>query len=146
MKRFESFPVSPEEEVGRLGEVFRHPRFLNGSERERDRIMRASSTFFYEDELSYPWDNYFGLALRPMLRGSNVLDVGCFTGGRDTAWFERYELGSLTGLEVRAVCVDAAKRFAVSKGTRAGYVVGLAEAMPFEDARFDAILSFETFE
>jgi len=146
MKRFESIPVSPEEKVGRLGEVFRHPKFLSASEPERDRIMRASSTFFYEDELAYPWDNYFGKELRPMLRGANVLDVGCFTGGRDAAWFQRYELGSLTGLEIRPVCVDAATRFAASKGIRAEYLVGLAESMPFEAGRFDAILTFETFE
>jgi len=146
MKRFERIPVSPEQQVGRLGEVFRHPLFLNGTEAERERIMRASSTFFYEDELAYPWDNYFGQELEPMLRGSDVLDVGCFTGGRDAAWFQRYKLRSLTGLEIRPVCVEAATRFAASKGIQAEYLVGLAESMPFEDGRFDAIMTFETLE
>jgi 2-polyprenyl-3-methyl-5-hydroxy-6-metoxy-1,4-benzoquinol methylase len=146
MSVFEVIPASPEVCVSNLGEVFQHPIFLNGSERQRRDIMRASSTFFYENERAYAWDNYFGRDLKPLLVGAEVLDLGCFTGGRDAAWYERYGLKSLTGLELREICVEAATQFAAYKGLNARYVVGIGEAMQFPSESFDAILTFETFE
>jgi len=146
MKRFEVVPPSPEKVVGRLGEVFQHPIFLKGSQAERESIMHSSSLFFYEDEYAYSWENYLGIELRPLLEGTRVLDLGCFTGGRDAAWFEKYRLQHLTGLEARPVCVEAARRFAAFKRIEADYFVGIGESMPFPKESFDAILTFETFE
>jgi len=146
MKAFEVFPTAPDVCVGSLGEIFQHPLFLNGSEAERRQIMHASSTFFYENERAYAWDNYFGRELRTLLNQADVLDLGCFTGGRDAAWHQRYGLKSLTGLEVREVCVEAATYFAAHQGINSKYVVGIGEAMQFPSESFDAILTFETFE
>lgn len=146
MRLCETTPASPEVCVADLGEVFQHPFFLNGSEAQRRRIMRDSSNFFYENERAYSWDNYFGRDLKPLLHKKDALDLGCFTGGRDVAWYQRYELRSLTGLEVREVCVEAATQFAAYQGINARYVVGIGEAMEFPSESFDAILTFETFE
>ena len=96
-------PAVPEfspDTVGELQEVFDHDFFVNGTEAEKRRIMLGSSTSKYESELDYPWDHYFGYDLKPLLKGKSVLDLGCFTGGRSVAWFERYELAHVTGLDV----------------------------------------------
>jgi SAM-dependent methyltransferase len=146
MKAFEVFPTSPEVSVADLGEVFQHPVFLNGTEAQRRQIMHASSMFFYENERTYAWDNYFGRDLEPLLQQAEVLDLGCFTGGRDAAWYQRYDLKKLTGLEIREVCVEAATYFAASQRINARYIVGIGESMPFPSESFDAILTFETFE
>jgi SAM-dependent methyltransferase len=146
MKRFLAYPTSPEVCVADLGEVFQHPLFVNGSEAQRRRVMHASSNFFYENERAYAWDNYFGQDLKPLLYQKEALDLGCFTGGRDAAWYQRYGLKSLTGLEMREVCVEAATHFAAYQGINARYVVGIGEAMKFPSESFDAILTFETFE
>jgi SAM-dependent methyltransferase len=108
--------------------------------------MHTSSRFFYENERAYAWDNYFGRDLKPLLAGTEILDLGCFTGGRDAAWFQRYGLKSLTGIEIREICVEAATHFAAHQGINARYVVGIGEAMGFAAESFDAILTFETFE
>ena len=60
MKLFERVPFSPEDKITGLNEVFRHPVFTRGSESEKKRIMFESSQFKFEDEMKYPWDQYFG--------------------------------------------------------------------------------------
>ena len=146
MKQFESFPISPEVEVGELQEVFHHPIFLKGSQSERNEIMLKSSESKYNSELKYPWDHYFGIELLPFLQKKVVLDLGCFTGGRSAAWFERYQLDHLVGIDVTQIYIDAATQFAAAKKIKADFKVAKGESLPFEDESFDAILSFDVFE
>lgn len=146
MKKWQTFPTSPEEEVGTLNEVFRHAIFLNGSEAERKTIMLKSSESKYMDELEYPWDNYFGVDLSPFLQGKIVLDLGCFTGGRSVAWAERYKLSCLIGVDVTQTYIDAATQFATMKKIKANFQVAKGESLPFEDQTIDAILSFDVLE
>lgn len=145
MKTFETVPPDPEI-VGGINEVFRHPIFADGSEAERKRIMIASAQSIYHDELQYPWDNYFGRELGPLLAEKHALDLGCFTGGRAVAWFQRYGLGSVSGLDTDEVFIEAAEAFAASKGVPAAFMVGRGEELPIEDETFDAILSFDVLE
>src|SRR5258706_12606848 len=86
MKVFPVFPASPEENFGDLQEVFRHDSFLKADAQRRAALMLESSRCKYESEIAYPWDNYFGMDLRPLLAGKEALDLGCFTGGRGVAW------------------------------------------------------------
>ncbi|MFN8557634.1 MAG: class I SAM-dependent methyltransferase [Dehalococcoidia bacterium] len=146
MHRFASAPVPPTERVGVLSEVFRHDLFVNGDEAARRRIMRASAQAKYEDEHDYPWDHYFGVNLAPLLRGANVLDLGCFTGGRSAAWYERYGLAHLSGVDVAPIYVDAARRYAAERGINADFRLGVGESLPFANGTFDAVLSFDVFE
>lgn len=146
MKRWEAFPSSPSANVGELQEVFRHTIFVNGTEAERTAIMLESSESKYQTELAYPWDHYFGIDLSPLLQGKVALDLGCFTGGRGVAWFERYKLNFLTGIDVKQVFIDAATRFAALKKIPADYRVAQGEELPFEDNTLDAILSYDVFE
>jgi SAM-dependent methyltransferase len=146
MKLAEETPPPPDVEVGRLGEVFQHSLYVNGTPQAQAEIRRRSAEFFYRDELDYPWDHYFGLKLKPSLCGKNALDLGCFTGGRSVAWCEMYELAHLTGVDVAPHCIQAATEFATSKKVHAQFDIAHAESLPFESDGFDAVLSFETFE
>jgi len=146
MKRWEAFPPPPGENAGEFQEVFRHAIFVKGTEAERKAIMLASSESKYRNELAYPWDHYFGMDLAPLLRGKAALDLGCFTGGRGAAWFERYGLGFLTGIDVKQEFIDAAKQFAALRKIPAAYRVAVGEDLPFEDDSLDAILSYDVFE
>ena len=146
MKRWETFPTSPEVSVGELNEVFHHCIFLNGSKTEREAIMLKSSTSKYESELEYPWDHYFGIDLSPFLQGKMALDLGCFTGGRSVAWFERYSLDYIVGIDINQIYIGAAAQFAAMKKIRGDFKVARGELLPFEDETMDAILSFDVFE
>lgn len=146
MKKGDAVPTSPEDEVGELQEIFRHAIFLNGSETEQKAIMLKSSQSSYKSELEYPWDHYFGVDLSPFLRGKVALDLGCFTGGRGVAWFERYKLDHLIGIDVKQTYIDAATQFAAMKKIQADFAVAKGEALPFEDETIDAILSYNVFE
>ena len=146
MERFESFPLDPGQSIGGCNEVFRHPLFTEGSKAERLQIMLASARAVYEDECQYPWDHYFGRDLRPFLAGKRVLDLGCFTGGRAVAWFQRYGIAHISGTDTNEVFMDAARAFARSQHTAARFSAGRGEDLPYSDESFDAILSFDVFE
>jgi SAM-dependent methyltransferase len=147
MRLREAFPVPPTgEQVGELQEIFDHPRFINGSEKERRAMMQASALAKYKSEVEYPWDNYFGMDLRPWLKGKRALDAGCFTGGRGVAWAERYGLAQLLGVDVVESYIAAASEFAAGRGVPADFRLAKTELLPFEDDSIDAVLSFEVME
>ncbi|WP_431237371.1 methyltransferase domain-containing protein [Mycolicibacterium aichiense] len=132
--------------VGELEEVFNTEFFINGSETDKREIMLGSSTSKYRGELEYPWDNYFGYDLAPFLKGKRVMDLGSHTGGRSVAWFERYGLAHISGVDVREEFIAAARQFAEVKGISADFTLGVGERLPFEDESFDAIVSFDVLE
>ncbi|MDW5615075.1 class I SAM-dependent methyltransferase [Mycolicibacterium sp. D5.8-2] len=132
--------------IGELEEVFNTELFVNGSEIDQREIMLGSSTSKYRGELEYPWDNYFGYDLAPFLQNKSALDLGCHTGGRSVAWFERYKLFHITGIDVRDEFIAAAKQFASVHQASADFTLGVGERLPFEDESFDAILSFDVLE
>jgi ubiquinone/menaquinone biosynthesis C-methylase UbiE len=96
--------------------------------------------------MNYPWDNYFGTDLSSFLQGKMALDIGCFTGGRSVAWFERYKLKHITGIDIRKLFIESAKQFASIHNISADFKVSYGESLPFENETFDAILTFDVFE
>ncbi len=129
-----------------LSEIFRHKSFTEASNQERERIMQKSSEFKFLCEYQHPFDSYFGFDLAPLLRGKVVLDLGCFTGGKSVAYAERYRLDKIYGIDIRDVYIEAAQRFAKTKGIKAEFVCATGENLPFEDEKFDAICSHDVFE
>src|SRR6185369_14686777 len=119
MKLSEARSASPAKEIGTCQELFHHERFTRAADAERRAIMLASSQKKYAEELAYPWDSYFGVDLTPYLTGREVLDLGCFNGGRSVAWFERYRFKRLIGIDVALEFIEAATQFAQSKGVNA---------------------------
>jgi len=146
MNMFKSYPRFYENEVGMLNEIFNHEYFLHADDNKRKSIMLKSSESKYKDELQYPFDNYFGFSLFPFLKGKIVLDIGCFTGGRSIAWFEKYRLRQISGTDIKEVYIEAAKQFGTIHNTKTDFRIGYGESLPFEDETFDAILSFDVFE
>ena len=146
MKLAETHPISPDTKIGELQEVFRHNVFLYASETRQKQLMLASSMAKYRSELDYPWDTYFGLQLSPFLEDKVVLDLGCFNGGRSVAWFERYKMDMLFGVDVDQVFIHSATQFATFKNVKATFTVSKGEELPFEETTFDAVLSFDVFE
>ena len=76
------------------------------------------------------------------LAGKDVLDVGCGRGGGSAAVFERFGPRSLTGLDLAKSAIERCR----ARYGRAGltFVAGDAEALPFPDETFDAVLSVES--
>lgn len=146
MKLREIFPSSPYNKIGKLQEIFCHEMFINATESARRELMLKSSNAKYECELDYPWDNYFGMDISKYLNNKVVLDLGCFNGGRSAAWFLRYNLRKVFGIDVDQAYIDSAIQFAYAKRINAEYKVAKGEQLPFKDQTFDAVLSFDVIE
>lgn len=146
MKKFQSFPVYDKDKVGVLQEIFNHPSFQNSSFKEQQEIMLKSSQSKYNNEFSFPFDKYFGFELLPILKNKSILDLGCFTGGRSVAWFERYKLKKISGIDINKEYIDAALQFSKKKAINFKFKQAYGENIPFENNQFDAILSFDVFE
>ncbi len=76
------------------------------------------------------------------LAGKDVLDVGCGRGGGTAFVFERFRPRTMTGLDLAPRAIARCR----AKHERPGltFVAGDAEALPFPDASFDAVLSVES--
>ncbi len=79
---------------------------------------------------------------RTLCGGMDVLDVACGEG-YGTALIAQVAR-SVTGLDYDAGAIDHATAAFAAPAT--GFVQGSATAMPFADASFDAVVSFETIE
>jgi ubiquinone/menaquinone biosynthesis C-methylase UbiE len=146
MQAFQTFPVPPTEKINDFQEVLYHDIFINGTPETRQNILLQSSLTSYESEVTHPWDSYFDVDLKPYLQGKDVLDLGCFNGGRGLAWYERYEFASITGVDIYPEYMDAANQFAQFRHANAKYVLSEGAGLPFADNSFDAIVSYEVFE
>lgn len=143
MKLFERVPSCNDLS---LNEIFNHKNFIEASEEERKIIMQKSAEFRYINELEIPFESYFGFNLISLLNGKVVLDLGCFTGGRAVAWYERYGLKKIYGIDTKDNFIEAASLFAKSKGVNAEFICAKGEDIPFEDNKFDAIITYDVFE
>lgn len=76
--------------------------------------------------------------------GKDVLDLGCAGGFMAEAMAERG--ANVTGIDPAAAAVDAARRHARASGLRIGYDVGVGEALPYDDASFDAVVCVDVLE
>ncbi len=71
---------------------------------------------------------------------SRVLEVGCGTG-RTLLELERKFGCSVTGVDIRSVMVEKARRRAKEMGQTARFIKANVEALPFPDGEFDLIVS-----
>jgi SAM-dependent methyltransferase len=71
--------------------------------------------------------------------GDEVLDVACGTG--NAAIPAAQAGGKVTGLDLTPALFDAGRRRAAKAGVELEWVEGDAQALPFDDASFDVVLS-----
>ncbi|HWW82310.1 MAG TPA: methyltransferase domain-containing protein [Vicinamibacterales bacterium] len=85
-------------------------------------------------------DALVGLArLQP---GESVLDVGCGTGSLAIAAERRVgPTGTVQGVDASPEMIDRAHRKAMNAGVTVTFRQAVAEALPFPDSTFDAVLS-----
>ena len=82
------------------------------------------------------------LQLARIANGESVLDVGCGTGTLAIAAKRRVgEAGAVYGVDASAEMLARAEKKARKAGTDVFFKNALAEALPFADAQFDAVLS-----
>lgn len=80
------------------------------------------------------------------MEGKKALDLGCFTGGRSIAWFEKYDLESIAGIDIKDEYIEAARQFAKKHSATSEFIKGLGESLPYEYDSFDAVMSYDIFE
>jgi 2-polyprenyl-6-hydroxyphenyl methylase/3-demethylubiquinone-9 3-methyltransferase len=71
-------------------------------------------------------------------QGKAVLDLGCAGGFMAEAMARRG--AQVTGIDPASGAIDAARAHARTGGLRIGYDVGVGEALPYDEASFDAVV------
>ena len=77
-------------------------------------------------------------------QGKDVLDLGCAGGFMAEALAKRG--ANVTGIDPAADAIAAARDHAKSEGLRIGYDTGMGEALPYDDASFDAVVCVDVLE
>lgn len=75
-------------------------------------------------------------------KGNDVLDVGCGTGTLTLLAKERVgDSGRVHGIDASPEMIGVARQKAADRKQNVNFQLGLIEALPFEDASFDVVLS-----
>lgn len=85
---------------------------------------------------------YDHVASGAVLWGKDVLEVGCGRGGGASFVFQQHRPRSLTGLDFSTAAIRFCQRRYPAPGLR--FVPGDAEALPFPDQSFDAVINVES--
>jgi len=141
------FPRRPKVDDFALREVFNQQRFREASRAGQDDFKIKSAQYRYDYEGQRPFfTTYFPGIDMSKYAGKEVLDVGCFTGGRLVSWAERYALRRADGIDINWVFVDAARRFARLKEAPAHFVASVGEHLPYRAGTFDVVTSYDVLE
>ncbi len=77
-------------------------------------------------------------------QGKDVLEIGCAGGFMTEALARRG--ARVTGIDPAADAIGAARAHAGATGLCIAYDVGVGEALPYEDSRFDAVVCVDVLE
>jgi 2-polyprenyl-3-methyl-5-hydroxy-6-metoxy-1,4-benzoquinol methylase len=125
--------------TGSIGEAT--PHLFGGTDESKPRWE-----YEHGDEFVASLAGYVDLNL---LRGKDVLDVGCGWGGKAVFLAERFGPRTIHGFDLPGGIYDpkVPAAFAAERGvTSCTFTSGHAERIPYEDERFDVVLSEDVLE
>jgi SAM-dependent methyltransferase len=70
----------------------------------------------------------------------DVLELGC-GGAANLQFYDWYKIRSLSGIDPSAELLERANAELTQQGRRANFITGIAEALPYESASFDTIVT-----
>ena len=135
-------------EGARFKEVFNHPDYLGLDQATQLEFGLHWARRLYQQEVDNPAiDNYFiDFDLSKYTKGSVMLDIGCYLGGKTVRWLEKYKAAEIYGVDIDPRFIQIAKNFAIEKKANAYFKVNFAENLEFPDSYFDVILTEQTLE
>jgi ubiquinone/menaquinone biosynthesis C-methylase UbiE len=146
-KAMKAWPVVPDEQDLSLWEVFNQRRYTGATPDEQKAIQLQSAQFRYDyEQTDNLFDHYFPQFDTTEFRGTSVLDLGSFTGGRLVYWVERYGFVNARGIDINPLFADAGAAFAASKHVDAKFDTGVAEFLPYADDTFDYVVTYDVLE
>lgn len=118
------------------------------TETERIEGLLSVARKRYEESKSVKLDTYFKTDLKEILGGKDVLEIGSNHGGASLAYFQLYELNSITGLDTSESQAEISNIYFEKEGVKSNYkfIKCYAEEIPFASENFDAIISTDVFE
>ncbi len=106
----------------------------------------ASGHREYEDGPSF-FAHFHGRLTLDHLRGRDVLDLGCGYGGRTVYYAREGQVHEIHGIDISEEVMRRCALLARDLGApRARFEMGRAEALPYGDASFDVVLSYDVLE
>jgi ubiquinone/menaquinone biosynthesis C-methylase UbiE len=131
-------------------ETINHKNFIDAIEAEKRAILFEMARSHYSEDQLKPFDHYYpNCSLKSLLAGKRVLDLGCWCGGKSVSYAERWNVKSMHGIDVNKYFIEAAILFSSTRqNTDINYdfTVAVAEALPYRDDYFDAIVSWDVLE
>lgn len=123
-----------------------HPRKRNDLEfydRMADRWWQPNEKIYTLSYLNLPRFTYFDSYIKDW-QGLNVLDVGC--GGGYSCEFMAAKGAIVSGIDRSYPCIISARNHAANQGWEIDYKVGQAEALPWQNDTFDAVICVDVLE
>lgn len=124
---------------------------MTANTRNKQEIYDAAATAWWSDELRWVrtlknlvparlkfFDRHFDWA------GKRVLDLGCAGGFMAEAMAQRG--AQVTGIDPAKEAIAAARSHAAQSGLDIRYDTGMGEALPYDDAAFDAVVCVDVLE
>jgi ubiquinone/menaquinone biosynthesis C-methylase UbiE len=130
-------------------EFFNHPVFLGLPLSEQREMSLNWARKLYDIECQFDsLDNFFGSAQldKLILPGANILDIGCYVGGKTIRWLEKFDGKEIFGIDIDPQYIAAANELARERNLQAHFKVNYAENLDFDDEYFDLIITENTFE
>jgi 2-polyprenyl-3-methyl-5-hydroxy-6-metoxy-1,4-benzoquinol methylase len=144
-------PSEPAYLKDKLSETINHRRFINSSEKEKDKILFSMAEMQFQEYQSHPFGRFFSpsYSLEELLSEKAVLDLGCWCGGMAVSMAERCGIRNMYGIDVNNAFIRAANIFASTRHDKRinyNFQVGFGESLPYEDNFFDAVVSNDVLE